>query len=329
MKFAAAYLRQKRRALIFYFSAFAVFAVSFALYHLPLRAVIYPALLCGLISAIYAAADMRRAYMRHVRLSKIRGLSDGLPDCLPPADSIESADYRQIIDLLCAEQRSRETHMTSRYRDMIDYYTMWAHQIKTPIAAMRLQLASGDSALSRTLSSELLRIEQYVEMVLAYLRLDSSSTDYVIREFDLDPVVRQCIRRFSGEFITRKLKLEYTPVNFSVVSDEKWLAFVVEQLLSNALKYTPEGSIAIYPEKPATLAIRDTGIGIAPEDLPRIFENGFTGLNGRSDKKASGLGLHMCRRICGKLGHDISVESAPDRGTLVRINLAQSRIEAE
>lgn len=329
MKFAKAYIRQKRRAILFYLGISAVFGVSFALYHLPVAAVIYPVLLCGLCSAIYAAADMRRAYLRHKRLSQISRLAASLFGDMPPADTIESDDYQKIIYYLLEEQRSRETEMTARYNDMIDYYTMWAHQIKTPIAAMRLQLNDEDSALSRTLSSELLRIEQYVEMVLAYLRLDSSSTDYVIREFDLDGVVRQCIRRFSGEFISRRLKLEYEPLALRVVSDEKWLAFVIEQVLSNALKYTPEGSIAVYSEAPSTLCIRDTGIGIAPEDLPRIFENGFTGLNGRSDKKASGLGLHMCRRICSKLGHGITVESAPDRGTLVRIDLSRDKTDME
>ena len=110
------------------------------------------------------------------------------------------------------------------------------------------------------------------------------------------------------------------------MTDEKWLRFVVEQVLSNALKYTREGSISIYLEAPRTLVIRDTGIGIAPEDLPRIFEKGFTGYNGRSDQKASGLGLYLCRRVCAKLGHTITAESVPDQGTAIRIGLEQQAV---
>ena len=141
-----------------------------------------------------------------------------------------------------------------------------------------------------------------------------------------DEIVRAAIRRFAGEFITRKLKLCYEPLNAACVTDEKWLLFVVEQVLSNALKYTREGSITITMEHPKTLVIRDTGIGIAPEDLPRIFEKGYTGYNGRGDQKASGLGLYLCRTICRKLGHSITAESAPDEGTAIRIGLSQRQV---
>ena len=122
----------------------------------------------------------------------------------------------------------------------------------------------------------------------------------------------------------RKLTLDYKPVDVSVVTDEKWLLFVIEQLLSNALKYTLSGSVSIYLEAPRTLCIADTGIGIAPEDLPRIFERGYTGINGRDDKKASGIGLYLCRRICLSLGHSITASSS-ENGTVIRIDMSQTR----
>ena len=108
-----------------------------------------------------------------------------------------------------------------------------------------------------------------------------------------------------------------------VLTDEKWLVFVLEQILSNALKYTKSGSIHIYlsPDAPKTLVIEDTGIGIAAEDLPRIFEKGFTGCNGRTDKKASGIGLYLCRRICRNLSHTITAQSQTDQGTTIRIGM--------
>ena len=149
-------------------------------------------------------------------------------------------------------------------------------------------------------------------------------TDYVFRVCRIDPIVRGAVRKFAGQFIRRGISLDYTPMDKSLVTDEKWLSFVVEQLLSNALKYTRQGSVSIYMEGD-TLCIRDTGIGIAPEDLPRIFDRGYTGCNGRTDKKATGLGLYLCRRICQNLGHPITAQSTPGAGTLMKLDLTQSQ----
>ena len=215
------------------------------------------------------------------------------------------------------------------YSEMVDYYTIWAHQIKTPIASMRLTLQNEDTALFRQLANDLFRIEQYVEMVLTFLRLNSESTDYVIREYDLDKIIRQSVKKFAGEFISRKLSLIYEPLHITVLTDEKWLSFVIEQVLSNALKYTPSGSISITMESGNKLCIRDTGIGIAAEDLPRIFEHGYTGYNGRADKKASGIGLYLCKRICARLGHGIEAESKIDEVTCIVIDLFREHLEVE
>ena len=329
MKFIIQYLKQRRMVMIAFILFCAIFAGSFFLYHLPVEAVVYPAMLCALTAIVYAVLDLRRIKARHAELMRLRSLSAELMDTLPPADSIESEDYQQIIHMLREEQRLALSFAQAQQAQLIDYYTTWGHQIKTPIAAMRLHLQNEDSPLSRTLSLELMRIEQYVDMLLACLRLGSDSTDYVFREYDLDSIIRPAIRRFSGEFISRRLKLEYQPVKMKVVTDEKWLGFVLEQVLSNALKYTREGGIFIYKEGEATLCIRDTGAGIAAEDLPRIFEKGYTGMNGHADQKASGLGLHLCKRICSNLGHGISVRSVVHEGTTVLIDLSQKRLEAE
>ena len=140
---------------------------------------------------------------------------------------------------------------------------------------MRLQLQGEDSESNRELLDELQRIEQYVEMVLTYLRLDAGATDYVLKQYDLDDILRQAVRKYASQFIRKKIRLVYEPLSCKVLTDEKWFLFVIEQVLSNALKYTRSGEISITLEAPKTLCIRDTGIGIAPEDLPRIFEMGF------------------------------------------------------
>lgn len=262
-------------------------------------------------------------------LMEIQEFSDVVLDLFPERYTVEGEDYQRIIGLLQQEYRELENRMNMRYSDMVDYYTVWVHQIKTPIASMRLNLQNEDSPLSRKVSEDLFRIEQYVEMVLCYLRLDSDATDYVFREYDLDEIVKPVVRKFAGQFISRKLRLNYQPLDVKVITDEKWLAFVIEQVLSNALKYTRTGGITIEMERPKTLCIRDTGIGIAAEDLPRIFERGYTGYNGRRDKKASGIGLYLCKRICRNLGHIITASSSLDSGTVIRIRLDQVKVEME
>ncbi len=304
-----------------------VFGVTFRLYGLPSAAVGYPGLICAVLWLVFAVLRGLRALRKHWVLSALTAALT--EEMLPEAETVDDADYRRIIALLQEARRAREEEDGRKYADMAAYYTLWAHQIKTPIASMRLTLQNEDTPLSRRLTAELGRVERYVEMVLAYLRLDGESTDYVLRETDLDPILRGAVKKFSGEFIQRRLTLELRPVNLRVLTDEKWLSFVVEQLLSNALKYTPEGKISVYLEEPATLCVADTGIGIAPEDLPRIFDSGFTGRNGRWDRHASGLGLYLCRRICRNLGHGISAESEPGKGTVVRLDLSRKELGAE
>lgn len=323
MQFFFSYLYHRRKVLLLLFFFLLLFAVSFWLYRLPVEAVAYPALICAAIGLAVLILGSLRASRKHRLLVRLADSLTELPRGLPEPRTQDDEDYQILVGALCEEQRRLKSTMELRYADMIDYYTVWAHQIKTPIASMRLTLQEEDSEFSRRAGEDLLRIEQYVEMVLCYLRLDSDSTDYVFREQELDPILRQAVRRLSGQFIRRRMHLQYEPLGVRVLTDEKWLLFVVEQVLTNALKYTPAGgTITIELEEPKTLCIRDTGIGIAPEDLPRIFEKGYTGVNGRADKKASGLGLYLCRRICRALGHTIRANSSPDSGTVIRIDLS-------
>ena len=325
MKLLIQYLRSRAAAILLFVLFAGIMAFSFSLYHLPVRAVLYPAVLCVLLGLAALAVGFLRALRMHKLISGLREMDTELPE----VRDVEAADYREIVRLLQEQNREARTRAETEMSAMMDYYTLWAHQIKTPIASMRLRLQEDDTPQARTLLSDLGRIERYVSMVLTYLRLEGSSTDYVIRETDLDSILRPVFKQFAGEFISRKLKLDYTPVNKRVLTDEKWLAFVAEQLISNALKYTPAGSVSVYLEEPAVLCVRDTGIGIAPEDLPRVFERSYTGLTGRADKRASGLGLSLCRQVCDRLGHGLSIESVPDQGTTVRVDLGTRKLDME
>ena len=318
------YLKQRRKWLLLLACCVLVFAVSFLLYHLPLAAVLYPSALCAALVLGWFLADYRKQREKKKRLTHLAALPDDLTERLEEAPGSLEEAYETIIRNLSQREQDFRREQQRQEADRADYYTTWVHQIKTPIASMYLSLENEDSPLSRSLGEELQRIEQYVQMVLTYQRLDSVDTDYVFRECPMDPLVKGALRKFAAQFIRKGIRLDYTPTQKSVVTDEKWLSFVVEQLLSNALKYTPQGTVSIYLED-GSLCIRDTGIGIAPEDLPRIFERGYTGCNGRSDKKASGLGLYLCRRICNNLGHNLTAESTPGVGTLMKLDLNQTR----
>ena len=305
-----------------------IFAVSFLLYHLPLMAVAYPALLCAALGAALLWRDMTEKRRRYRELSGMRDLEAAEIRLPEPAGTAE-AGCQSVIRALCETSSRRDSEAAARFRDTVEYYTAWAHQIKTPITAMNLALENEDTPLARRLRAGLLQIEQYVGMVLTYLRLDSESTDYVFREQPLDDIVTAALARFAPEFLDRRLTLDYTPSGLTVVTDEKWLPFAFGQVLSNALKHTREGGIRVYSEAPKTLCVADTGIGIDPADLPRIFEKGYTGCNGRRDNRASGIGLYLTRRVCDRLGVQIKVNSAPGKGTTVRLDLSQYELKAE
>ena len=288
----------------------------------------YTALLSTVLALLLALPDLRRFALCHRQLSDALKSIRVSDEQLPPPENLIEEDYRQLIRALGEEKQRQASAMDLRMSDMQDYFTLWAHQIKTPIAAMRLILQTRPENSAEELSQELFRVEQYVEMVLNYLRLDSDSTDFVFRTCALDDIIRQCVRKYAKQFIRKRIRLEYEGTALQVLTDEKWLCFVIEQILSNALKYTSAGSIRIFTQG-ETLVIADTGMGIAPEDLPRVFEKGYTGYNGRTDKKATGIGLYLCKRILQKLGHEISISAQVGKGTRVSIDLSREELTVE
>jgi len=306
-------------------------AVFLALYGLPMRDIGYPLLLCAFPCLTALFIGFARYYRRHTELvnlcAQILYRIDGLPDT---KDLIEK-DYQDLLRELLADKRASVSQADRKNTDLIDYYTLWVHQIKTPIAAMDLLVQASESPQSGEMKLALFRIEQYTEMALQYLRIEDMSSDLLIREYDLSAIISQAVRKYARVFIAKKIALHYDPMDCRVLTDEKWLLFVIEQILSNSLKYTRQGTVSIYlePGLPKTLVIEDTGIGIRPEDLPRVFEKGFTGYNGRMDKKSTGLGLFLCKKTLTRLSHKISISSEPDKGTKVMIDLEEHAVPVD
>ena len=318
-----AYLKRQYKLLLLLAGAVCIFAEVFALYDLPLEAVVYAGGLCLALGLVLFAVGYSRFLRRHRELQQLLRLAGEKVLPLPPARGLLEEDYQALLRAVCQDRARLAAENENRLRELTDYYSLWAHQIKTPIAAMDLLLQEDESPRRGELETELLKIRQYVEMVLSYLRLDSDSTDYVLREYPLDDILRQAVRKFAKMFILKKITLDFRETGKTVLTDEKWLLFVVEQVLSNALKYTPAGgTIRIYGDG-ATVVIADNGIGIREEDQARVFEKGFTGYNGRADKKSTGIGLYLCRQVMDRLNHDISLTSRPGQGTLVRLDLGR------
>jgi signal transduction histidine kinase len=309
----------------------AIFALVFSLYNIPVEPVAYAVMLCANIGIIFFIVDFFKLYKKHKLLQDLKGSIALNIDKLPEPKDIIEKEYNDLLTAIYRENVQIAYDADVNRSNLIDYYTLWAHQIKTPIAAMRLILQSEESEQNLELSMELFKIEQYVEFVLQYLRVESMSSDLLLKKHSLDDIVRQAVRKYARMFIRKKIRLNFEKLNCEVLTDEKWLIFVIEQILSNALKYTKEGTISIYMDNRLlkTLVIEDTGIGIREEDLARIFERGFTGYNGRWDKKSTGIGLYLCRQILSKLSHSITIESQVDKGTKVMIDLATVEVDIE
>lgn len=221
-----------------------------------------------------------------------------------------------------AHKRASE-EARQRAAEQEDYFTLWAHQIKTPIAASRLLIDSlepGDKKVA--LQGEIFKIEAYAGNVLQYLRLSSFHDDLVLERVFMEDLVKEVVKKFSIFFIHQGLSLKLHDLDQSLLTDRKWLAVVLEQLISNSLKYTKEGGIEIWMEG-ERLLVKDTGLGIRKSDLERVFERGFSGYNGRLTQQSSGLGLYLSRQIIDRMGNSMTLESEPGQGTLAKIDLSR------
>lgn len=279
--------------------------------------------------------------------SKVKALSNALKRPLEEQAQLPEATddveilYHRLLENQSIARSESESSAAIRQSQMRDYYSMWVHQIKTPISAMKLLLEAEREELGlficdeeqqaslkelsdnvASFEDELFRIEEYVSMALQYQRVSSTENDFVLEKVSVDGVIRDTIKKYAKIMIRRHIGINYSGTGQEVYTDGKWLAFMLEQILSNAIKYTPQGFVTIETAEEKDrffITIKDTGIGIKAEDLPRVFEKGYTGYNGHADKKATGIGLYLCRQMADKLGHTIRMESEIGKGTKVWI----------
>jgi integral membrane sensor signal transduction histidine kinase len=302
-----------------------IFVLIFYLYNLPFEALFYSSLLCFIAALIASIIDYNNYRKSYIYLKYLEGNILNSMEDLPKSLDIRVEYYQKIIERLHNEVERLKIEDNKKMEDLADYYSMWIHQIKTPIAAMNFLLDNEEIDV-KVFKQELFKIERYVEMVLTYIRLGSETSDYVITSIDLDEVVRENIKKYATLFINKKIKLNYVSHETYVISDKKWLGFAFEQLLSNAIKYTKSGGEISINISESELIIEDNGIGIYEEDLPRIFEQSFTGLNGRYEKKSSGLGLYLCKKTLDKLQHKIEITSEVNKGTKVKVSFPKKDI---
>ncbi|MBQ8080554.1 MAG: sensor histidine kinase [Clostridia bacterium] len=305
-----------------------IFLSVFWLYRTPWEPVLYAAglstLLWGVVLSVQAVRERRASRERRLVAKNLRFALDGLPE----PRTREGAELTELLLSLRDELNGTVAEAEREQAVALSYYSLWVHQIKTPIAVMRLRLGQADSEEHRALSTELFRVERYANMALSFARLNAPTLDMVIRRVPLDDVIRAAARTYAVFFVRKGLAFRFEGTQETALTDEKWLGFILEQLLSNAVKYTQRGSVTVRVEN-GVLSVADTGCGIAPEDLPRVCERGYTGLNGRTTARSTGLGLWLCRTAADRLGHRLYLESTLGEGTVAYLDLRSREIAAE
>ena len=324
------FLKIRKMPIIIFTGIVVIFGILFYLYDIPFDAIIYGCELSFVWCAVCLFIDFYKYYKRHKLLHINREQFFDDAEQLPEHMDIIEYDYQELAKKLYQAKQELISKNRIAKKELLDYYGMWVHQIKTPIAALDILLQNTERMLYQLdekemmqkaisvsdMKMELFKIEQYVEMALNYLRVEDISSDLVFKKHELDDMVCQVIRKYAKIFISKKIKIDFKLTKACIVTDEKWFIFVLEQIISNALKYIKKGQIFIYM-KEKSLVIEDTGIGIPAEDLPRIFEKGFTGYNGRENKKSTGIGLYLCKNIMDKLQWNITVDSEVGSGTKI------------
>ena len=316
--------------LIFWALTSAIFTTLLLFLDFPLIASAYAIGLSGLVLGVWLIKQwylLKRKYLalRQLDESSILTIRKQVDD----KDLIMQTyitQYEVLLKKHALERQEFQQHL----EEQKDYFTLWLHQIKTPISSISLILQQEATIehSSQKIKHELIYLNDYTHMGLNYLKLADTGHELDLTSVEVDPLIRNILKKYASLFIYNHIQINYSPLNLTVLSDAKWLQVLLEQILSNALKYTPAGGeITIAVEDTTKILIKDTGIGIHPNDLPKIFEKGYSGLNGRMQDKSTGLGLFLARKICQRLNYRLQIESEVGKGTLVYLETRRDAIE--
>jgi len=273
------------------------------------------------ISLVFAIIDYKRWNCSYKEICQAVIKEDKIDESLPNGSCyFEAQLMKDIVRLKNAEMEGKVQKVKSLLDEMNDYITKWVHEIKIPISVCELITEKIEEIdVSEQLILEFDRIKFLINQVLYTSRASSYSEDLQISEISLEKVVKEVVKRNAAFFISKNINLELENIKYNILSDEKWVLYIIDQLINNACKYVPRGgTINIYAEeerKVIKLFIKDNGIGIKEKDIKRIFDRGFTGENGRNIAKSTGMGLYLSKKISNKLRHDIYVESQEGKGT--------------
>ncbi|WP_436970227.1 sensor histidine kinase [Macrococcus equipercicus] len=289
------FLRRKTPELLMIGLTLLLFLSIFILFDLPLDVYIIAASIVLFISVIYWI-------IAFITFKKEMKLADELRE--------NQALLKQL----------RNEH--NDYRDEVEsYFLLWVHQMKTPITAVKLLLEHPDDDMISLVRQEVLQIDNYTNLTLSYLKLMNTTTDMTFSQVKLDDLILPLLKKYSILFIHYHTKLHYEPIDDFVLTDARWSSIMVDQLLNNALKYARGGDIWItFDNREHQLDIRDNGVGISDTDLPKIFDRGFSGFNGRLNDKSSGLGLYITSTVGRRLNQPVTVKSNAGQGSTFTIH---------
>ena len=311
------HLYSRRFILLFLLIVFSIMGMFAFIFEDGRSLLEYQLLLAFLLASFFLGMDLASAYKEYRnQLFYASGR---------PQTALEVLLFEKLA-LLEMDKKNRAIEEREKLNDLMDYYTLWAHQIKTPIAASSLLVGEiEDKKVKNQLEQELFKIESYVNIVLQYLRLESFHEDLVLKKENVEDLVKEIVKKYAIFFIQKGLSLNLHDLDRTIITDRKWFVVILEQVLSNSLKYTSQGGIEIYFQED-TLYIKDSGLGIQDADLLRVFERGFSGYNGRLTQQSSGLGLYLSKKIADELGHQISIASQVGQGTTVMISFSEKKM---
>ena len=247
-----------------------------------------------------------------------------LPEVMEDGDFLIAEEINKIIKALSRDMHENVKHYREIQEEYREYIETWVHEIKTPIASSKLLIENNNNDVTKKIDMQIDKIDNYVEQVLYYSRSNEVGKDYIIQEVSIEDVVKKVVKRNFRNFLEKNIKLQLTDIKETVFCDPKWMEFIINQVISNSIKYcnTKGAVIKIYvvnEKNSVSLNIEDNGVGIVERDLKRVFEKGFTGENGRIFGMSTGMGLYLCKKLCNKLGLAISISSQEEKGTIVMI----------